>query len=317
MAEDPNLGGGFQRFPWEPVKPTFSKNSAILFGVGALVVGALLAGKYAREAQWLEFGLSLTLCVIFALFGFGLVPQGAPRASFRYINATVMTRAEKPTADSWVHVAPTRGARVPMLCAWALAGLFMAATACYAMLVVVGAAQPLNPDTSAGGYLLAFIATAAISVLCLWIAALFIGRRIRNGSFGTRPSGIALGETSVMVNVPGRELEIPWNQIKSVTAERVGPDAARHASRTPLPRRSRGENFDLIRLMLHPGGAITERELLLSARGYTVPTDALYSALRWYHAHPEARAELGRIEGERRIEAWRRLALDQANMAAL
>lgn len=317
MAEDPNLGGGFQRFPWEPVKPTFSKNSAILFGVGALVGGGLLAVRYAGEAQWLEFALGLTLCVIFALIGFGLVPQGAPQASFRYINATVMTRAEKPTADSWVHVAPTRGARLPMLCAWALAGLFMAATACYAILVVVGAAPPLNPDTSAGGYLLAFIFTAAVAVFCLWIAVLFIGRRIRNGSFGTRPSGIALGETNVMVNVPGREVEIPWNQIKSVTAERLGPDAARHASRTPLPRRRRGENLDLIRLVLHQGGAITERELLLSARGYTVPTDALYTALRWYHAHPEARAELGRIEGERRIEAWRRRALDQASIAAL
>ncbi|MBC9928228.1 MULTISPECIES: hypothetical protein [unclassified Leucobacter] len=50
---------------------------------------------------------------------------------------------------------------------------------------------------------------------------------------------------------------------------------------------------------------------MLAADGYTVPTDSLFTALRWYHAHPEERRELGRVEGQRRIEGWRKDALQR------
>lgn len=38
------------------------------------------------------------------------------------------------------------------------------------------------------------------------------------GGHGSRPSGVALGETSVAVRVPGRDVEILWTDIVAVDA---------------------------------------------------------------------------------------------------
>lgn len=304
-------GDGFEPFPWAPVEPTFSAWKAVALGAGAAVLGALLTAQKLSEGEHVHALLTVLVFGFFSLIGFGLIPQRHPRGSFRYINATVMTRAERPTADSWVHLAPTRPARLPLLIAGTEATLALSALVVYIVLVLLGLAPLLNEDTGEGGYLLALVPVALLAVASGWVTALMIGRRIRGGSFGTRPSGVALGETSVTVRVPGRDVEIPWTQIKSVTARRtaVGTDLP---GSVLLPRRHRGENLDLIRLALLPGGEVTSREQWLAADGYSVPRDAVYTALRWYHAHPEARWELGRVEGERRIEGWRRRALAAA-----
>lgn len=301
---------GFEHFPWEPRPPTFSSGQAVSVGIGALTTGAFLISSDIRGGNFMNIGFVAVFAIFISLIGFGLIPERPPRRGFRYINATVMTRAEAPTADSWVYLAPTRPVRLAMTLAWTWAALVMGAFGVYALLVLFGVLPIVFGDASNGGYLLALIPIWGIAIATGWLATLLIGRHIRrSGNFGVRPSGVALGETSVAVNLPGRDVEIPWAQIKSVTTQRLMIGEGADSSSLLLTRRRRGENIDLIRLTLYPGGAITAKEQLLSATGYEVPVDALYSALRWYHANPGSRWELGRVEGQERLAGWKEFAL--------
>lgn len=212
-----------------------------------------------------------------------------------------MTRAEAPTVDSWVHLAQTR--KPPLFAVL----FFIAATFGAAYMSVLGGLQALgitpimNESASDAARGLGMIVMAAIAFGCGYISWLMIGRTIRNGSFGARPSGVALGENGVIVRVPGRDAEIPWTEIRSVEPV-VRTISERHSSQIPL-----------IELKLDPHAPIAERLQYVTASGYIVPGDALYTALRWYYAHPSARWELGRVEGERRIEGW---VQDAVNLAS-
>lgn len=222
-------------------------------------------------------------------------PSGrAHRATkpFRYISQTVMTRAERPVVDSWVHLAPTLRPPLLGLLFFVLATLGAAYACVFAALQLFEVIPIVSASTSNGGLALGMVAMALIACGTGWVASLMIGRWLRASSYGRRPSGVALGESGVIVRVPGRDAEIPWTGIASITPEVVT------MRRQPLP---------LIRLTLTPDQP--ERVQMLTAEGYAVPTDALYTALRWYHARPDARWELGRVEGERRIEGWRQAAL--------
>ncbi|QIM17967.1 hypothetical protein G7066_03440 [Leucobacter coleopterorum] len=267
-----------------------TKARAIILGSVLAVVG-LYGGLTSLGVDSKTPGIvTIVVFGFFALIAFGMVPQGDPRGSFRLINATVMTRAERPTADSWVHLAPTQAARIALVFGVILGSLGLLVMALSGVLQVVGVMPKLNSATNSVFLLLISVVVAALGCLGLWISVLLLGRRQRNGSFGTRPSGIALGESSVAVRVPGKDIEIPWAQIKSVEPVIV-------------PVRD-AEDLCMIRLVLSPGGSITDRVQMLSADGYQVPTDALYTSLRWYHAHPEARRELGRVEGQQRLQSW-------------
>jgi len=220
------------------------------------------------------------------------------REAFRYINQTVMTRAEAPTIDSWVHLAQTRRPPIGAVLFFALASVGSVAVAVYGLLQVTGLLPIANRNGGIGGLTVGIVGMALLAAGTGWVAALMIGRTIRSGSVGARPSGIALGEHGVVVRVPGRDAEIPWTEIRSVTA-RLG-SAGDRRSRVELP---------LIELARDPAAPLAERVQFVVANGCRVPGDALFTALRWYQAHPEARWELGRVEGERRLEGWRQQAL--------
>jgi len=220
------------------------------------------------------------------------------RDAFRYINHTVMTRAEAPTVDSWVHLAQTRRPPIGAVLFFALASIGSVAVAVYGLLQLIGVLPIANSDGGTGGLILGTSGMALFAAGAGWVAALMIGRTVRSGGVGARPSGIALGEHGVVVRVPGRDAEIPWAEIRSVTARLSAMGGRR--SRAELP---------LIELARDPAAPVSERVQFVVANGCRVPGDALYTALRWYHAHPEARWELGRVEGERRLEGWRQQAL--------
>ncbi|MBC9937517.1 MULTISPECIES: hypothetical protein [unclassified Leucobacter] len=78
---------------------------------------------------------------------------------------------------------------------------------------------------------------------------------------------VALGEASVAVWVPGRDVEILWTDI-------VGVDALAF-------EQGRGQDIPMIRLTLRAGGPLHGVQML-TADGYTVPTDALFAALHRY-----------------------------------
>lgn len=220
------------------------------------------------------------------------------RDAFLYINQTVMTRAEAPTIDSWVHLAQTRRPPIGAVLFFALASIGSVVVAAYGLLQVLGILPIANRGGGIGGLVLGIVAMVCLAAATGWVAALMIGRTVRNGSVGARPSGIALGEHGVVVRVPGRDAEIPWTEIRSVTARLGSTDDRRWRAELPL-----------IELARDPAGPLAERVQFVVANGCRVPGDALFTALRWYHAHPEARWELGRVEGERRLEGWRQQAL--------
>lgn len=228
---------------------------------------------------------------VLALFSLGIATQANKVESFRLINATVMTRAERPTQDSWVHLAQTSTNGFSLVLGFGLAGLGCIGIAVYAGLQGFGVIAQVNTDVSEAGPILAMLFLGGLGMLLVWIASLMIRREHRSGRVGARPSGIALGEATVAVNVPGRDVEIPWAQITGIGI--VPGVYLAHGSSTP----------PMIRLTLGTG-PVEERAQMLSGSGYRVPVNALYTALRWYWAHPESRWELGRIEGEQRLAAW-------------
>lgn len=263
--------------------------------LGALASGSIIAcaTAYIGITHIADRDVTGALMVLafgglLALACFGLMPQPRPRKPFRYLNHLVMTRAERPPIDSWVHVAPTHALRPALVLAFSWAALGFLALAVYSGLMAFGAIPPASAGVSRSGLIVGTCVFAVLGIATGWIAGLAIGRSLRNGSVGTRPSGVTLGAATVSVRVPGRDVEIPWAGISSVRAEV-----------TPLGRR---EHVAVIRLDL--AGDLAERVQLLPAEGYAVPSDALYTALRWYHARPETRWELGRVEGQRRLDAW-------------
>lgn len=240
----------------------------------------------------------------FLRYPYELNGRGGATSSFRLINHTVMTRAEAPTVDSWVHLAQTRRPPLWATAFFTLATVGAAYASVHAGLQLFGVIEPLNETTGDAGRILGMIVMAAIAVACGWVTWLMLGRWHRSGSVGARPSGVALGASGVVVRVPGRDVEIPWGDIRAVKAKQSEIGDAEHGI-----GRTRTQRLTLIELTRDPHAELADRVQLLAAEGYKVPTDALYTALRWYHEHPESQWELGRIEGERRLEGWRLDAL--------
>lgn len=292
-------GDGFERYPRPALSRqtrAFTRAFGIGIGVVTATVGAVLVASRIAEGSLGEAFFSAAICGTIALLAFGVVPQSHPKAQFRYLNSIVMTHAEQPTADSWVHVAPTRVMRMTLLLGLMCVVLAAAGCAVFAGAQVFGFIPQVNEDVSEAGPLLGMVFFAVLTGVGGWIVYLLLARRVRAGGHGSRPSGVALGETSVAVRVPGRDVEILWTDIVAVDALAL--------------EQGRGQEIPMIRLTLRSGGPLNGVQML-AADGYTVPTDALFTALRWYHAHPEARRELGRVEGQRRIEGWRKDALQR------
>lgn len=218
-------------------------------------------------------------------------PSHRNASSFRLINATVMTRAKQPTSDSWVHLAQTRAHGIPVILVFSLAAAGCVGLAVHAALQLLRVIPRANTETSETSVLFSMVFMTVLALALGWIASLLIRRQIRNGTVGARPSGVALGETAIAVNVPGRDIEIPWTQVRSIDAVATRP-AASGRSVPPMIRITLGE------------GPVAGRVQMLPGEGYRVPASALYAALCWYLEHPQSRWELGRIEGERRLARW-------------
>ncbi len=291
---------GFERFPFPGRRGVesgtaltgFSRIGAYLFGAFLLFLGVLSVVQQLGEGQTLRAILAANVCTVFALLAFGISPRRTPKRSFRFLNSVVLTRGEQPPADSWVHVAPTRALSWPLTVGIVWGTLGLIAVAVFALLQLLGVTPRLNEDAGTAGLILGFLILLVLSAGGAFTSWLLIWRRIRGGSFGTRPSGVALGQSGVAVRVPGRDVEIAWEQIVSVTPQVVAGGSAR-------------QSVAMIKLQLARGSGIAGDAQMLAAEGYKVPTDALYTALRWYHAHPESRWELGRVEAQRRLEDWR------------
>lgn len=289
------MSDGFEHFPYRgrryPGKPALG--AAILL----LVIGAVSTWQNVQEGNTIvAVGVAwFSLTLVLGGVGVFQLDRGG-RGRFRLLNAVVMTRAERRPADSWVHLAQTTALPWPLLLCNLLFTIGIGVASIAGLLQLVGIVPRINPDASWASIGLAVLIGAALTAAGGFLAFLNLGRKWRSGRFAARPSGVALGEQTVAVRVPGLDAEISWEHIRA-----VGP--MQSGGRRPLP---------IIRLDLDSAAQGAGRTQLIEADGCTVPADALYSALRWYHAHPELRGELGRTEGQRRLEGWRAQALGRA-----
>lgn len=248
-----------------------------------------------QQGEILKAIVILSVCGPLALIAFGSVPQPRHTRSFRFINAIVMTRAERAPVDSWVHLAPTGRMRVLVLITFVWLSLGASATVLSALAQLTGLMAIQNEESGVGGLVLGGT-VSLFAAIGLWrVTALMLSRNARHGTVGRRPSGIALGRTAVAVHVPGRDVEIPWTAITRIQPSRlkIGRDA----------------NVPVILFWLNPDSTVPGGRQFVPIESIGVPPDALYTALRWYLAHPESRWELGRTEGAHRLDAWHRDAL--------
>lgn len=282
---------GFEPYPFPGgARGGMSRAGAIASGT-LIALAALYVGiSNARVGEALQAVLTLLFGGVLALTCFGLAPQSPPRARFRLLNHVVMTRAERAPIDSWVHVAPTRAYRWQFVSAAVIAALGFLSMSVFAGLQAFGAVPIASETASDGGLFLGMLAMGVLGLVTAGVAWLLVWRSVRNGRFGARPSGVVLGPKTLSVRVPGRDTEFAWNDVVSVRAQ--------------VSRLGRREHVAVILIQLAPQSGAPNRMQIIPAERYTVPTSALYSALRWYCAHPEARWELGRTEGQVRLDGW-------------
>lgn len=268
-----------------------------MLGAGVLVavLGAVGVTTQLQHGDVLMAIITFNVVGPLVLIAFGSVPQPRHRGAFRFINAIVMTRAERAPVDSWVHLAPTNRMRMLVLITFVWLSLGATIVTLSSLAQLTGLMPVLNGDSGVGGLILGGMISCLAAVGLWWVTALMLSRNARHGTVGRRLSGIALGRTAVAVHVPGRDLEIPWTAITRILPSRlkIGRDA----------------NVPVILFWLDPDSGVPGGRQYAPIESIAVPPDALYTALRWYLAHPESRWELGRTEGAHRLDAWHRDAL--------
>ena len=270
----------------------------ILLSIMVALMVVVLVAMVANGGSALNGFLAVNFCIFGALIAWGWIPRSRQRSNFRFLNATVMTHAEQPTADSWVHLAATRPARLAARIAFAWVALAAGVGGAAAAAQIAGVMPRLNETAHTAQLVIAMVVCLALAVASGWTAWIMFAQAVRHRTYGRRPSGITLGRAGVSVRVPGRDAEIPWAIIQSIDA---------------LPMAvGRGATIPVIQMRLAEHSGIPGDLQYVAVEGLMVPPDAVYTALQWYFSHPMARWELSRSEGQRRLDGWCQAAMDQA-----
>lgn len=272
-----------------------SRTIIIAAAVVATLMAASAISSLLREGNLTGSIIALCFFGPLVLIAIGRLRTQRQSGRFRFINAIVMTRAVRPPADSWVHLAPTRrlGGSTIVAFAWFSLGATAVFIAGFGQLFGVFPKQ--NED--AGSIELVIAGVLALAAACVgwWVTWLMYSRNARSETVGRRLSGLALGRNGVAVHVPGRDLEVPWTSITSVE--------------TKVLDLSRDSSVPMIVISYRVDEGRPDGVQYVPIDTLDVPPDAAFTALRWYWSHPAARTELGRVEARRRLEAWRHAAL--------
>lgn len=275
------------------------KQSSRMVVLGAIGVAILMAAAAASSLlkDGNVTGVIITVCFFgpLILIAAGRLKKQRHAGRFRFINAIVMTRAVRPPADSWVHLAPTQ--RLTAFTVTAFAWFSLGATAVFVAGVgqLVAVIPKQNEDAGSIELVIAGVLALAAAVVGWWITWLMYSRNARSETVGRRLSGLALGRNGVAVHVPGRDLEVPWTSITSVESKVLDL--------------SRDSSVPMIVVTYREDEGRPDGVQYVPIDSLDVPPDAAFTALRWYWSNPAARTELGRVDARRRLEAWRRVAL--------
>lgn len=111
-------------------------------GVFMVIASGYLIYRGIREGDYMLSITGGSFFGILACVAFGTLPRAKQTAPFRYLNGEVMSKAERPVLDTWVHLAPTRPLRVTAVIAFAWV------SAATAVVALIGLAQitPMPPS---------------------------------------------------------------------------------------------------------------------------------------------------------------------------
>jgi hypothetical protein len=287
------MDNGFERYPAALGERTYPRLAAV---VGVLV---LAAGAYVvvldlqKEEVLVAVGVGW-LCLVLGLGGLGIGTMHT--ATQRRFRATRVRAADAGTpyaVDHQLWVASPRTLPVPLLITTALFTLGIVAVFAAGLLQLIGVMPRGNSNGTIGSLVTALLGTAFFGAVggALTVAnlrAVWYGNRLC-----PRPRGVLIGEHTVTLREKGSTITVPWQHVRQVvpiTAE-GHPATAR------------------IGLVLRRGSGLDGDMLAVPATGYGVPPDAVFTALRWYHAHPSERMELADRTARTRLDEWRRDAI--------
>lgn len=254
----------------------------LAIGVALAAAAAVVAVFFLRAGEWgIGAWVTAGACIVLSVLGITGDGSAAARGVPEMLNAVVLTRAEHHPADSWIHFFRERGP-----------GLWTAS--CFSAMGVVGlggfgwaAGGEIGDDRAVALVVLGpLLLVAAVFALAGGIAFF---SRWRHSSFARRPIGLAIGATGVTRFYLDEAREYAWDDIIAVrTTTTVFDKKTKDAS-----------------MVLHLDTAAERNALELEIGGFVAHPWLIYTAVRFWHEHPEARGELSTTFAQRRIAGWR------------
>nr|WP_157127061.1 hypothetical protein [Cnuibacter physcomitrellae] len=265
---------------------------AVLWAIVALVFAVLAAAAVLKGDVWGGLIFTLLFAAVGLGVGVGYEHAGDERGMPVLLNAITLTRARVRPPDSWVHFFREAPPGRWLTICFAATGTFCSVALGWLSVVAV---------VSGGGWILLLLVPLLLGALVValagWIAVV---QRWRHASFGRRPIGLSVGRHGVIRWFLDDLVDVwPWESIAAVRAQASAVD------------KTNGDFMPGIVLVPVPGApdptdpddTLVEREYDLT--GYQSHAWLIYSAVRFWHEHPELRHELSTTHAQRRIAQWR------------
>jgi len=230
---------------------------------------------------------ALVYTVIFAAIGLGVAVAferaGDEDALPEMLNAVVLSRAQTPPPDSWVHFFREARLRRWVTTWFALVGLVASVVFSWCAVLAVG-------KGGAWPWLLLLVVPLLLGALVIaLVGVIAIIHRYRHASFGRRPIGLSLGRSGVIRYYLDDADEWPWDRIAHVRPEAVAVDV------------STGDATPRLVVVFFDGD-----EYVYDLSGVQAHAWLVYTAVRFWAEHPAHRDELSTTRAQQRMEAWAR-----------
>jgi hypothetical protein len=214
------------------------------------------------------------------------LPRSASRKPLALVNAVAFSKSATPSPDQWLHFAKVRPVPwrllagfivITLVCVWGLVGTF-----------------DLFADADSLQILVPIILLGAGALFFGWAAIRSVASYAKRTGW-PHLHGLGIGRSGIALRFTGGDADVPWDAVTSIGAVFTNADNPRQ-SKIPV---------------LRVGYAGTVVDLNTEILG-AAPT-VIYCALRYYHANPEMRTELGTTVAQKRMDRW----LAQAPGAAI
>jgi len=274
-------------YPWRENKSAPSQVFLGLAGVAFLAIGAFLSVPNFRDGELLQGTVGLIFFAMFGVASLGAAIRVAkPRGGIQFLNSVVLTEAQTPPTDSWVHLIRFRRANVGAVIIIFAFGLGLLA------LTAVGVHHVITTSVDSAGYfrLVPAAILGGLGILITIVGVRTLLMSSRTTSVGERPVGVAIGESGLMLHMLGLDAELPWASVESVEAGTI-----------TVGRGRRGEQ-EIPTIDIRALGKLH----CLPIASLATPPLLAYSALKLYLDNPGLRGELGTTVAQKRFEEWQK-----------